>query len=527
MVTPSETKRLKLEVSNFGPIAEGTVELRPMTVFVGPSNTGKSYLATLIYALHQFFCAYAGTSDSRSPANLPFSMGPYPTILPARIDLSDGEMKDLYVWAEENVPKFDGERFRWVPKSSIPGSIATLLKPGFGTLTQYSKFLDNDIASCFGVNQSKHLISHHANEAEIVLLGSFPNKSETNVPFSYDVKVTNTGSSLSAEIAETMPMLIDWDNNMASVNIMKVPWHVLGYVASHGDPDDDPRNLVANVLLGNIARAVISETINPFDHSAHYLPADRAGVIQTHQSLVRSLIASASSTPMSGAVSQPTLSGVHGDFLEGLVGLGSVTAARSEIPERPLPLRMEQDILRGAIRIESNPVGYPSFFYRPKGWQRDLPLMNASAMVSELAPVVLYLRHIVHPGDTLIIEEPETNLHPQAQVDFTRVLAAAVKAGIRIIITTHSEWVLEELANLVRMSELSPERREGLEAADFALTQDEIGAWFFDSNGENGGSVVREIPLDVDSGTFPSGFGLVTADLYNRWVEITSRVENG
>ena len=26
-----------------------------MTVFVGPSNTGKSYLAILIYALHSFF----------------------------------------------------------------------------------------------------------------------------------------------------------------------------------------------------------------------------------------------------------------------------------------------------------------------------------------------------------------------------------------------------------------------------------------------------------------------------------------
>ncbi len=107
------------------------------------------------------------------------------------------------------------------------------------------------------------------------------------------------------------------------------------------------------------------------------------------------------------------------------------------------------------------------------------------------------------------------------------MLAAAVKAGIRIIITTHSEWVLEELANLVRLSELPEDRREGIEAADCALSPDEIGAWFFDPHGENGGSVVREIPLDVDSGTFPSGFGLVTEDLYNRWVEITSRVENG
>ena len=46
---------LELEVKNFGPIVEAKIDLRPFTVFVGPSNTGKSYLAILIYALHQLF----------------------------------------------------------------------------------------------------------------------------------------------------------------------------------------------------------------------------------------------------------------------------------------------------------------------------------------------------------------------------------------------------------------------------------------------------------------------------------------
>ena len=32
---------LEFQVSNFGPIVDATIELRPLTVFVGPSNTGK------------------------------------------------------------------------------------------------------------------------------------------------------------------------------------------------------------------------------------------------------------------------------------------------------------------------------------------------------------------------------------------------------------------------------------------------------------------------------------------------------
>ena len=111
------------------------------------------------------------------------------------------------------------------------------------------------------------------------------------------------------------------------------------------------------------------------------------------------------------------------------------------------------------------------------------------------------------------------------QVELTRLLAAAVKAGIRIIITTHSEWVLEELANLVLMSELPEERREGLEGAELALGPDEVGAWLFERDEAAGGTVVKEMPLDKEMGNFPSGFGLVTTDLYNRYARISNRIE--
>ena len=42
-----------ISVKDFGPIEEATVDLRPLTIFIGPSNTGKSYLAGLFYALHR------------------------------------------------------------------------------------------------------------------------------------------------------------------------------------------------------------------------------------------------------------------------------------------------------------------------------------------------------------------------------------------------------------------------------------------------------------------------------------------
>ena len=152
--------------------------------------------------------------------------------------------------------------------------------------------------------------------------------------------------------------------------------------------------------------------------------------------------------------------------------------------------------------------------------------MNTSSMVSELAPVVLYLRHVVREGDLIIIEEPESHLHPQMQVAFTGFLAAVVKAGIRVIVTTHSEWVLETLANLVRLSEVPKSRRSEVASAGPALKPSEVGAWLFEPKQRPKGSVVKEIQLDTVRGTFPAGFGEITEDIYNDWAKITNLAQN-
>ena len=248
--------------------------------------------------------------------------------------------------------------------------------------------------------------------------------------------------------------------------------------------------------------------------------------MHAHQVVVRALIASATRGGIRQQTPLPILSGVLGDFLDGLIDLAQERRI-SHGPGNELAKSLEKNLLKGDIKVRHANIDYPSFVYRPDGWERDLPLMNASSMVSELAPVALYLRHVVREGDTLIIEEPESHLHPEMQVVFVRQLAAAVKAGIRIIITTHSEWILEELANLIRLSDLPAERRRGIAGADVALGWDEVGAWFFERGPAGQGSTVREMPLDLEEGNFPSGFGLVTADLYNRWATISNRIEPG
>ena len=519
MLESIDTKNLELTVTNFGPIAEARIELRPMTVFVGPSNTGKSYLASLIYALQRSSSSYS--EESRKWRFLPKQFWTHHAskTKSRSHSLSEEDMEGLFYWIKE----VTGFSFNSEPEDTelveLPENVAKLVMPLLRDFFFFGENLDHQVARCFGVDQTKELRRYNCeHDSLIVLNGHLSSESQERIPFSYEWGLTEQGSTMNVSLPDESPMqldLLEFKNNIGRFWLENEEW-----------PDEAPEQVFAAIqFLIAIARAVITGMVGPVSRPAYYLPADRAGVMHSHQVVVRSLIASASRAARRPDSPIPVLSGVLGDFLDQLVVLASNSHQAHESYEA-LARNLELILLGGSIHEEgAKQIDYPSFSYRPTGWMKDLPLMNASSMVSELAPVVLYFRHVVQPGDLLIIEEPEAHLHPQLQAAFTRQLVAAVQSGIRILITTHSEWILEELANLVKLSDLPISRRGGLKDKEIAIGSDQLGAWFFEPKGDLGGSVVREIALDEDSATFPAGYGLVADSLYNRWVEIVSRLQ--
>jgi hypothetical protein len=59
--------------------------------------------------------------------------------------------------------------------------------------------------------------------------------------------------------------------------------------------------------------------------------------------------------------------------------------------------------------------------------------------------------------NTVYIEQPETHLHPRAQVAMASILAGAVKRGVKLIIETHSSLLLRGLQTAVAEGNLAPE----------------------------------------------------------------------
>ena len=186
---------------------------------------------------------------------------------------------------------------------------------------------------------------------------------------------------------------------------------------------------------------------------------------------------------------------------------------------------IERNILQGEIDLdETAGLPFPEIRYLPVG--SGLPagkftLDQSSSMVSELAPLILFLKYLVRPGDLLILEEPESHLHPAAQRQLARGIVRLVNAGVRVLITTHSDTFVSQINNLLALSQASPEliAEHGFVPEDF-LAQDQVGAYLFRRNQELGGSEVVPLEIDSDTGIDEDEFAQVFEAIYNESIAL-------
>ena len=515
--------KLKLQVRDFGPIVEADIDLRPLTLFVGPSNTGKSYLAVLIYAL-QRLRDLQSVRFSRSRLRFARSRFSEKDL----VKVSDSAHEEMVAWARAAVTS---DSTADLTRNPLPVRASSLIRSRFNATSGHlSDLAEYEFSRCFGVAGTDQLVRHSCRHAAKIVLQQFvAGDQELEDPFQHAFSLARGRSArVAPTIPDVKPLYVDRSQS-------EVLWEIREFVSDSEalkNSASDAKKARMLMVIRGLAEAVFPYVFGKDWNSSYYLPADRTGVMHAHQVVVSALVGRAADAAFHQESPLPTLSGVLADFLQRLIALersGPFRRGRSRIRNRTgenLAEYLEKEVLIGAVHMEPLPgLSYPAFFFRPKGWEENLPLMRSSSMVSELAPVVLYLRHVVQPGDTLIIEEPEAHLHPAKQVEFMRALAATVQAGIRVIMTTHSEWILEELANLVNASVLSDADKKAVGAEGVSLSPEDVGAWLFRSRQRPKGSIVQEIPLDSDSKLYPAGFDDVAIELHNRGVEIDNLAE--
>ena len=462
---------VQISVQNFGPVAKADIDLRPLTVFVGESNTGKTYLSALIYALHQNFEGF-----SRFPwaVHVPLflqsvyhsqdSSASTPTVLRAEI--------------LETLKKLDTPE-RPFTFSDLPQQPRAWLQRRL----EDAEVFGNRLKRCFDLGPDSKLVR-------------FTNGARNELKVLLDVR----------EGSQTL-----WHFDLQDAGSgLNVGGHINGETSF--SPDDTA--VLRGIFDVNNPRVFLGR--NP--EAAYYLPAARSGIMQSHGVIASSLIENATRLGLERFPAIPAFSGMIADFLKLIVSYDEHRGSSYKM--KRIAKALENEALQGEIEVIRKPVpeGYPEFLYRPKKTTETLRLSQSSSMVSELAPLVLFLRGIVKPGDLLIIEEPESHLHPDAQTAIARTLARLVREGVRLVITTHSDWLLQQLGNLIREGEANKQKNQ-TPTSDNWLVKEEVGTWWFHRD-----KPVEEISFDRIEGIEPPDYEGVSDKLYDSAIRLQQQL---
>lgn len=94
--------------------------------------------------------------------------------------------------------------------------------------------------------------------------------------------------------------------------------------------------------------------------------------------------------------------------------------------------------------------------FSPRGDSaKKFSMAESSSSIRAILDIYFYMKKLARVDDFLIIDEPELNLHPKNQRLFARLIAHIVNSGIKVLMTTHSDYIIKEMNSLIMLNALS------------------------------------------------------------------------
>lgn len=475
---------LRLVVDNLGPLQHASVALKPLTVLIGRNNTGKTYLAQALYA------ARRAVHDSRRSAAMPLTTE-------ERVALGDLVMHRASEEADSVREALEDLQFQM---GELPQAVRTKATTWTSqALGDVGRLLERQLCSTFGVPSTSELKRWDQPGSVVVELHRADRQGQ-------DLCLFGTNGTPAPDLGVDVTVALDpfdYDPEVQAAHFM---------YPSDEDADEEVwlNEQTSRALRSAVWRGYLKSS--GLAGRAHYLPAGRSGLLNAWTDVVRLRIELERESLGLPTVRDPALDGVALDFISSLAGLlGARTRDRWRgLGRRPRrkkstsitgSLSLLGRLMDGEIYAGSGDDLVPTLGYEQAGHR--VPIRRASSMVADLAPLAMWIDRIVVSGDLLIIDEPESHLHPEAIRLVARVLVRLVDEGVSVVCATHSPVLIHELSNCLllgkRRSLNSEDAERGYEASD-RLSLDDIAVHRF-LRPEPGGPVsVTQVEIDPDWG---------------------------
>jgi predicted ATPase len=426
---------MKVEIRNLGVIEKAEIDLKPLTVFIGGNGEGKTWAAYTLSAIFgqqgygHYLKAYLDGNTQQK----------YPTL--------DSALQQLF---EEGNAQIDAIQFA----------------------NEYAETYITDVARLAPNRMRYFMATERANFNDLQV---HLNLAETKAEFLARIKAAS----------------VQRDISLGLLNAVKETGDGILYFYSEGDI---LKKLPRKAIQQFVVREIFQILHRAFYAYIYTFPTERTTFItfpfssfQLREVRAEELLTDTDKSELEQR-GTPLVEPVK-RFLEMILASYQTKDREEEIKENPqlgeyvkLADFLEKEILQGTVNFETSELRKELLFQPKENTKLEMPIF--SSMVKELAPLVLCLRYLVETNELLIIDEPEMNLHPAAQVEIAEFLAMLVNAGLHVLITTHSPYIVDHLANLMQAAKHedpdSIKEMFYLERTDAFIPQEKVSVYLFE-----------------------------------------------
>lgn len=389
---------MKFNFKNFGYIDEGQIELSDLTILCGPNNSGKTYATYSIYGFLKYFRRLASLSVSEESIKKLQEDGSI------EIDL-EGYKKEINSYIKKASNKFSDTLDEYF---SVPEEVFTKSEVNF-SIDDLKIDLTKEFKRDLSFGKSRALIFDKP-----------PSESCLTVVF----ETTDTkAKKLPERILKTIISDAITDCLLAKsvIKPFVVTSERTGIALFYKELDVNKNRIIEHLTE--------SDDLDPFSllesmHSRYAKPIqDNIDIIRDYESINK-----------------------QKSFIKKDKKYKYVTDAL-------------QELLGGSFKLVDK-----QFVYNPKKIRNrekvSVPVYIASSSIKSLFLIDLYINCLATEKGLLIIDEPELNLHPDNQRKMAGLLARLVNAGIKVMITTHSDYLIREINNRIMLSNDFPDKEK-------------------------------------------------------------------